>query len=346
MYAREGKPMKQLVVFTALLWAGNTIAATSTGLTNCAGLSDDRIRLACYDAAAGREAAPEPPADSTVTLETVAAGTADNAESDQPEFVSRRHEEEQENANNRFVIIPYQRNYLLPITYNSNINEEAWDIAYPDEGMDKAEVKFQISMKAIIWQDMFGKDMDLWGAYTQTNWMQAYNTDASSPFRETNYEPELILSIPNDWHFLGVHNTRLDFSFNHQSNGTSEPLSRSWNRLIASALFEHRNFSLATSAWYRIPEGSKDDDNPDIDKYMGHGQLQGVWKWPDYTLGFTFRNNLRSNNKGAIQLDWTFPISQRFSGYIQYFNGYGESLIDYNESSNRIGIGVSITDPF
>jgi phospholipase A1 len=338
--------MKQLVIFTAVLWAGNTIAATSIGLAHCAGLSEDKARLACYDTAAGREAVPELPADNALIPETAVAGTADNTESDQPEFVSRRLEEEQENANNRFVIIPYQRNYLLPITYNSNINEEAWDIAYPDEGMDKAEVKFQISMKAIIWQDMFGKEMDLWGAYTQTNWMQAYNTDASSPFRETNYEPELILSIPNDWHFLGVHNTRLDLSFNHQSNGTSEPLSRSWNRVIGSALFEHKNFSLATSAWYRIPESSKDDDNPDIDKYMGHGQLQGVWKWPDYTLGFTFRNNLRSNNKGAIQLDWTFPISQRFSGYIQYFNGYGESLIDYNESSNRIGIGVSITDPF
>tara|TARA_R110001599_G_scaffold353881_1_gene602066 strand:+ start:47574 stop:48605 length:1032 start_codon:yes stop_codon:yes gene_type:complete len=343
MYAEEGKPMKHLVIFTAALTAGSSMAAGDTSLADCAALSDDKARLSCYDALAGRS---KPPADDSLWRETTVAATADTTESEEAEFISPRLEEEQENANNRFVIIPYQRNYLLPITYNTNINEEAWGIAYPDTAMDKAEVKFQISMKAIIWQDIFGKDMDLWGAYTQTNWMQAYNTDASSPFRETDYEPELILSIANDWHFLGVHNTQLNIHLNHQSNGTSEPLSRSWNRAIASALFEHKNFSLVTSAWYRIPEGSKNDDNPDIDKYMGNGELQGVWKWPEYTLGFTFRNNLRRDNKGAIQLDWTFPISARFQGYIQYFNGYGESLIDYNESTNRIGIGVSITDPF
>ena len=338
--------MRRLLIFSAALMAGNTMAAGDARLADCAALSDDHARLNCYDTLAGRSAANEPPAGDAPLHETTVAATADPSEDTEPEFVSPRLEDEQENANNRFVIIPYQRNYLLPITYNSNINEEAWKIAYPGTGMDQAEVKFQISMKAIIWQDVFGKDMDLWGAYTQTNWMQAYNTDASSPFRETDYEPELILSIANDWHFLGVHNTRLNLHFNHQSNGTSEPLSRSWNRIIASALFEHKNFSLLSSAWYRIPERSKDDDNPDIDKYMGNGELQGVWKWPEYTLGFTFRNNLRRNNKGAIQLDWTFPISRRFQGYVQYFNGYGESLIDYNESTNRIGIGVSITDPF
>jgi phospholipase A1 len=317
------------VVVTAVAAGGTCAALASSELANCVGLADDAARLACYDALAGR----------------VAAEPRQETAMDEEEFISQRLEEEEQNATNRFVIIPHRRNYLLPVTYNSNINEEAWKVQYPGTGMDQAEVKFQLSLKAIIWQDLFGRDLDLWGAYTQQSWMQAYNTDASSPFRETDYEPELILSMANDWHFWGIHNTRIDFSLSHQSNGTSEPLSRSWNRAIASALFEHRNFSLEASAWYRIPERDRDDDNPDIDEYMGNGQLQGVWRWPEYTLGFTLRNNLSSDNKGAVQLDWTFPLGRRLTGYVQYFNGYGESLIDYNESTNRIGIGVSLTDP-
>ena len=339
--------MKHRITMTvAALIASAASGAQGGNLADCAALADNNARLACYDALAGRAAADRPRSQATIAEQAVTGSTAVTEDPEEEEFVSPRLEEEKANANNRFVIIPHYRNYLLPLTYNSNINEEAWKEQHPGDGMDQAEAKFQISFKAIIWQDLFGRDIDLWGAYTQENWWQVYNTDVSSPFRETDYQPELILSIPNNWHFMGVHNPRLDLSFTHQSNGSSEPESRSWNRLIASALFEHRNFSLVTSAWWRIPERNKDDDNPDIDDYMGNGQLQGAWKWSEYTLGFTFRNNLSSDNKGAIQLDWTFPISQRFSGYIQYFNGYGESLIDYNESTNRIGIGVSLTDPF
>ena len=207
----------------ALLCAGTSQAVQGSTLAECRELTDDETRLACYDSVAGRDAQTgsriEPP---------VASGVQED------EFVSARLKEEEANANNRFVIIPHNRNYLLPITYNSNINEEAWKEQHPGDGMDQAEAKFQISFKAIIWQDILGRDIDLWGAYTQENWWQVYNTDTSSPFRETDYQPELILSMANNWHFLGVHNTRLALALNHQSNGSSEPQSRSWNTVCNS----------------------------------------------------------------------------------------------------------------
>ncbi len=337
--------MKKNIMLAAGIVAGTVHAADPGSLAHCASLQADDARLACYDTLAGRETTPVPADEESGLAEASITSDASGSEGGDEDFLPPRLYQEQANATNRFVIIPHERNYLLPVTYNSNINEEAWEIAHPGTGMDQAEVKFQISMKAIIWKDILGRDLDLWGAYTQTSWMQAYNTDASSPFRETDYTPELILSLANSWRVLGMRNTRLNLHLNHQSNGQSEPLSRSWNRAILSALFERRNFSLEASAWYRIPERSKDDDNPDIDDYMGNGQLQGLWKWSRSSLGFTLRNNLSSDNKGAVQLDWTFPISRRFSAYIQYFNGYGESLIDYDESTNRIGIGVSLTDP-
>jgi phospholipase A1 len=82
---------------------------------------------------------------------------------------------------------------------------------------------------------------------------------------------------------------------------------------------------------------------------MGYGEIWGSYYWKDHKFGFMFRNNLRlGDNKGAAQIDWGFPLpfieNNRISGYVQYFNGYGEGLLDYNASSNRIGIGFMLTD--
>ena len=91
------------------------------------------------------------------------------------------------------------------------------------------------------------------------------------------------------------------------------------------------------------PDG---DDNPDIDKYMGHFELTSIYQWDEQNFSFMLRNNLRSENKGAVQLDWSFPMGSRFKGYVQYFNGYGESLIDYNHTVQRFGFGILLTDFF
>ena len=57
------------------------------------------------------------------------------------------------------------------------------------------------------------------------------------------------------------------------------------------------------------------------------------------------RNNLQlPENRGALQLEWSFPLIRRVSGYVQYYVGYGESLLDYNHYVNRIGCGFILTD--
>jgi phospholipase A1 len=57
------------------------------------------------------------------------------------------------------------------------------------------------------------------------------------------------------------------------------------------------------------------------------------------------RNNLQyPKNRGALQLEWSIPLFERVSGYLQYYVGYGENLLDYNYRVNRIGFGVILTD--
>ncbi|WP_167854746.1 phospholipase A [Mangrovimicrobium sediminis] len=305
-------------------------------LASCAAIVENDDRLACYDKLSGH--VPQPQDDA-------AAGVRPEGSPNEPEGqFAQRVEEEKEEANNPWVIIPHHRNYLLPVTYNTHFNDKVWNEINPDVEGDDVEIKFQVSFKALLWDHPLGRGTRLWAAYTQESWWQAYND--SAPFRETNYQPEIFLSFENDWEIFGFTNTLNALSFNHQSNGRSEPLSRSWNRIIGTALFERDHLTLAARAWYRLPENSEDDDNSDIEDYYGYGDLEALWTWDEQTFGITVRNNLQSDNKGSVQLDWTFPLpgTRRFRGYLQYFNGYGESLIDYDTSTNRIGVGVVLTD--
>ena len=246
-----------------------------------------------------------------------------------------------ENASkvNPFAITPHKPTYILPLTYNSSPNNQPYTDR--DIELNEFEMKFQLSIKIPVWQEILGDNSNLYFGYTQQSHWQAYNWDYSSPFRETNYEPEVMLSFLNDLDIFGFKHRVIMLGLSHQSNGQSGELSRSWNRIYADFIFERGNLVFSIKPWYRIPEKKEDDDNPDIDKYMGHGEFKAVYQSGRNTLGMLFRYQ----DRGAIQIDWTYPIPKsKVKGYVQYFNGYGESLIDYDDSSNRISIGIMLTD--
>ena len=91
--------------------------------------------------------------------------------------------------------------------------------------------------------------------------------------------------------------------------------------------------------WKRINEPANDDNNPDIVDYMGHGDLNITYRSNGHDYRALLRRNF-STNRGAVQLSWAFPLAGHFKGYVQYFSGYGQSLIDYNYYQNVAGVGL------
>ncbi len=306
----------------------STIAAGASGenvpdrLDKCAKIADNAVRLKCYDELTVRD----PPW------------------KDEESYLSRLWDLDTESRRKRFALRPHRFNYVLPYTYNATPGKELLQ-AGPTREIQNQEVKFQISFKAKLWQDVLDGNMDLWIAYTQLSFWQFYDFGNSSPFRESNYEPELLLNLRTNYHLPVLRGRYINVGINHQSNGKSEPLSRSWNRVVANFGFERDRMNVVLKTWYRIPEDEESDDNPDIDRYMGYGQIDVHYFRNGHLVGLILRNNLRAHgNKGAVQLDWSFPLFNSVSGYIQYFNGYGESLLDYRASANRLGAGFILKE--
>ena len=327
--------MKHIVgialVLSSLLFQSHLLAATPP---SCLTIEDEQQRLACYDKQA----------------QITVSETLEQEVPPPPSPLRKRIDNEQWlSMIGEFVILPHRPTYIMPVTYMADPNSEPFREVYGDQAEDiqSVEVKYQLSFKVPLWQEITGRDISMWFGYTQLSLWQMYNSQSSSPFRETNYEPELAVAFTRDAKLFGMNNTFILAGLNHQSNGRSEPLSRSWNRLFASFILEKNNLVAIIKPWYRLPEESKDDDNPDIHQYLGYGELSLFYKQKKRVIGLRLWNNLSGgDNRTSLQFDWSFPIGSGLKGYVQYFNGYGETLVDYNYRSKRFGLGIMLTDWF
>ncbi len=321
-------------------------------------IDDDMQRLACYDRAAGRlapdaltpdggasQAKASPQAGPASVPAGIDAHATQVATGDSDSRLSKLWELDAGDKQRPLKLLPYKANYVLPARYSTNVNTLPHSpgpnntVTTPMD-VDATEAKFQLSVRLKAWDNIFGANGALWFAYTQQSNWQIYNASESRPFRETNYEPEAILSFRvDDADIFGWRWRLLNFGLVHQSNGRSEPLSRSWNRVYAQFGLERGDFTLFVQPWYRLPESAGNDDNPDIQDYMGSGELRLVYVNAGHTLSAQARYSF-SGNAGGLKLEWAFPLIDQLKGYLQITTGYGESLIDYNHKQSTIGLGV------
>jgi phospholipase A1 len=342
---------------------------------SCAAEPDDAKRLACYDAvfrraqAAGAQAAASTPEPSTPSLPAkttppVAAASApdEGATPQRPvaesglsaaEVTNRFWELRPQDKRGTFVVRTFQPNVFMPAHWTDNINKTPSSPTHGPGGLFSAyqatEAELQVSLRAKALEDVLLPDADVWLAYSQKSIWQLWNSADSSPFRSSDYQPEAMYvvpvperlgTLPGDWHWrlatLGVA---------HQSNGQSDPLSRSWNRVSLGTAFDHGDWSLQLRWHHRLPEGGE-DDNPDLLYYIGNTEFVGSWFPGLSTVQFTWRTSPSTWSRGSEQLVWTRPVfpskPDGLRWYVQVFHGYGETLLDYNHSQTSIGLGFTL----
>jgi phospholipase A1 len=355
------RPRAPRALLLAALAAASPVAPLAAEAAGaCVEIGDPAVRLACYDRAHGRAAdgsaatggSTTPAATTGPAAGAAASGAARVAASDgeaaaEPSLLGERWALDPGTSGGRFGVRYHNPNYIVA-RWTNNPNQAPYTPLFasagvPAQELEATEVKFQLSFKARLWETDT-RAAALWLGYTQQSHWQIMNADLSRPFRETDYAPELMFALRPDLEYEGIRWRLANFGFIHQSNGRSDPLSRSWNRVFLQLGFEMGGAALLLRPWLRIRESADDDDNPDITDYLGYGDITLLVRSRGHTFTLTGRGN-PGTGKGAAQMEWsTPPLLGPLKGYVQVFSGYGESLIDYNARQTTVGVGLSLND--
>ena len=253
--------------------------------------------------------------------------------------IQKKVQAAQEVAQTPSAITLFEPTYILPFYYTSNPYQQVYAGNTPEnQTVQQEEFKAQMSFLFTLWHHMFHSPLDLNVSYTQLSYWQFYAT--SQYFRETDYEPAVFVSdqFSKNWlGFLGVV---------HQSNGRGGELERSWNRLFAMIFVSGEHWLIMVQPWILIfQKDSSDLHNPDIAHYLGYERTVIAFTFWHQELSFMFRNTVESGfSRGAIEVDYSVPIYAKLRFFMQFFSGYGQSLIEYNHYTNGAGMGVSLND--
>lgn len=361
------------------------ITPNASSLQSCAAVVSDSERLACFDALVSQpspiarsgnpawygttpESTAVPPTTTAqLTLPVAATPTdTDNGEgcrNNDYDTTSRMWELTSETDCGNFRFRGY-RPMIFALSTSNRINRQPYSPGLENglaeyQDYQRPETRIQLSIRTKLASNIFtnkasNKRDSLWFGFTSNSYWQAFNGTISRPFRNTDYQPEMMYVYPLEWKLLGQAKLRYaGLGISHQSNGQSNPLSRSWNRYyMMLGLDVNPDVRLQARLWHRIKEDAAKDDNPNISDYIGRGEFTAAWDVnKTNTLVMTARNSLRSNARGSAQLEWYHTLGEQLTGgksnlrlYTSLFSGYGDSLIDYNFRRTVFSVGVSLLD--
>lgn len=203
---------------------------------------------------------------------------------------------------------------------------------------ETADAKYQISFRQLLTRQTLPLDSYLFLTYTQKAFWNVYSF--SSPFQEINFNPGIQLGIPvfnREEKLAGMAFLKAE----HHSNGRDSIYSRSWNKIALS--FHTRIFNytvIAVEGW--LPFRYK-EDNPDLMEYIGYGEVNILHDIKPDKIGveLMLRKSWEGEAKGALRLRFLYRPFEIRNLYLmaEWYNGYGESLISYDEFKSMLRVG-------
>jgi len=207
-----------------------------------------------------------------------------------------------------------------------------------------SDVKFQISFQQRLTKSNLPGHTYLYLFYSQKAMWNVL--ERSLPFHDLNFNPGIGVS-----RFIILKNRlvgKITMMIEHESNGRDGIESRSWNKIswageayISPILMAHAKF------WIPIIDGKY---NRDILKYSGISQagFQAVSTDNKWVLDMTLvkRQGWNLNFNTIVQLGYRLNHNSNQFIMLQFYNGYGETLLDYNQYHSRLRFGLLIRPRF
>lgn len=207
-----------------------------------------------------------------------------------------------------------------------------------------SDVKFQISFQQRLTKSVLPGHTYLYLFYTQKAIWHVFRN--SLPFHDLNFNPGIGLSkyIIMKNKLVGKATLMLE----HESNGKDGIMSRSWNKIsIAGEAYISPNLMAHAKYWIPIVDGKY---NKDILDYSGIYQagFQAVSNDNKWVLDMTLvkRQGWKLNFNTIVQLGYRINHNSNQFIMLQYYNGYGECMMDYKQYHSRLRIGLLIRPRF